>query len=125
MLRPVVLATAELATAGLATAGLATASGPRTNRLHSRFPGFAWHAPSPVTVRIQPCSNGTRPAQPPCAPPGIPFLELCSCSGYKFLGANLALAAKHVLCPEAGWAAMVMGGASIGTFMAKTLRQAR
>jgi len=54
----------------------------------------------------------------------IPFLELCSCSGYKFLGANLALAAKHVVCPEAGWAAMTLGGASIGTFMVKTLRQA-
>jgi len=53
----------------------------------------------------------------------IPFLELCSCSGYKFLGATLALATKHVLCTEAGWAAMVLGGASIGTFMAKTLRQ--
>jgi hypothetical protein len=53
----------------------------------------------------------------------IPFLELCSCSGYKFLGANLALGSKHVVCPEAGWAAIALGGASIGTFMAKTLRQ--
>ena len=32
----------------------------------------------------------------------ISLLELCSCSGYKFLGANLALASKHVVCPEAG-----------------------
>ena len=31
-----------------------------------------------------------------------PFLELCSCTGYKFLGANLALASKHVVCPRAG-----------------------
>ena len=31
-----------------------------------------------------------------------PFLELCSCTGYKFLGANLALASKHVVCRGAG-----------------------
>ena len=53
----------------------------------------------------------------------ISLLELCSCSGYKFLGANLALASKHVVCPEAGWAAIAMSSASIGTFMVKTLRQ--
>ena len=45
----------------------------------------------------------------------ISLLELCSCSGYKFLGANLALASKHVVCPEAGWAAIAMSSASIGT----------
>ena len=27
------------------------------------------------------------------------------------------------MCPEAGWAAIALGGASIGTFMVKTLRQ--
>ena len=53
----------------------------------------------------------------------IPFLDMCSCSGYKFLGVTLALATKHVLGSEAGWAAMGLAGASIGTFMVKTLRQ--
>ena len=47
----------------------------------------------------------------------ISLLELCSCSGYKFLGANLALASKHVVCPEAGWAAIAMSSASIGTLI--------
>ena len=53
----------------------------------------------------------------------IPFLDMCSCSGYKFLGITPALLAKHLVDPMAGWALIALAGASIGTFMAKTLRQ--
>jgi len=53
----------------------------------------------------------------------IAFLDMCSCSGYKFLGVTLALLTKHVLGPTPGWVVIGLAGTSIGTFMVKTLRQ--
>jgi hypothetical protein len=52
-----------------------------------------------------------------------PWLDLTSCSGYKFLAAVPVLLAKTFLGATAGYAAIAIAGANIGTFMVKTLRQ--
>ena len=51
------------------------------------------------------------------------FLDLLSCSGYKFIGFVLTLIFRLSLGSTAGYVAMVGTSASIGTFMVKTLRQ--
>jgi len=53
----------------------------------------------------------------------FPFLELCSCSGYKFVGVAITCGAQASLGPVGGWLMLAMTCASIGTFMVKTLRQ--
>ena len=53
----------------------------------------------------------------------IPFLDMCSTSGYKFLFVTVALLTKHLLGPIPGWVAIALGATCIGTFMVKTLRQ--
>ena len=52
-----------------------------------------------------------------------PALDLISYSGYKFLGAVLVLVLKTTLGAYVGTAAILLCGANIGTFMARTLRQ--
>jgi len=51
------------------------------------------------------------------------FLDLLSCSGYKFLGFVLTLIFRLALGASAGYVAMALSSCSIGTFMFKTLRQ--
>jgi len=53
----------------------------------------------------------------------IPVLDLASCSGYKFVAVVLVLLTKTIAGTIAGYIAMAVAGASIGTFMAKTIRQ--
>ena len=53
----------------------------------------------------------------------MPALDLASCSGYKFVAAVLVLLTKTACGTLAGYAAIGLAGASVGTFMAKTLRQ--
>jgi len=51
------------------------------------------------------------------------FLDLLSCSGYKFLCFVLTMIFRLVLGSTAGYVVMTISSASIGTFMVKTLRQ--
>lgn len=53
----------------------------------------------------------------------VPALELASCSGYKFIAAVLVLLTKTVGGTLAGYVAIGVASANIGTFMAKTIRQ--
>jgi len=53
----------------------------------------------------------------------VPALDLASCSGYKFVAAVFVLLTKELGGTLAGYAAIALAGGSIGTFMAKTLRQ--
>ena len=50
-------------------------------------------------------------------------LDLCAVSGYKFLAAVLCVLVKALLGTLCGYVAIVATGASVGTFMAKTLHQ--
>lgn len=52
-----------------------------------------------------------------------PALDLAAISGYKFVGAVLVVLAKAFLGLMAGYVAIAIAGANVGTFMAKTLQQ--
>ena len=52
-----------------------------------------------------------------------PWLDLASVSGYKFLAAVPVILMKTLFGAAAGYAAIAVAGANIGTFMVKTLRQ--
>lgn len=52
-----------------------------------------------------------------------PVLDIASCSGYKFIAAVLVLLLKTVLGSAAGFAAIALAGANIGTFMVRTIQQ--
>jgi hypothetical protein len=52
-----------------------------------------------------------------------PALDLTAVSGYKFVGVTLALVLKLTLGAIAGYVGIMLAGAGVGTFMAKSLRQ--
>jgi len=52
-----------------------------------------------------------------------PALELASCSGYKFMAAVLVLLTNTVAGSVAGYVAIAVASANIGTFMVNTIRQ--
>ena len=52
-----------------------------------------------------------------------PALDLAAISGYKFVGAVVVVLFKAFLGLAAGYVAIALAGANIGTFMAKTLQQ--
>ena len=52
-----------------------------------------------------------------------PMFDVASCSGYKFIAAVLVLLTKTILGTTAGYVAIALAGANVGTFMFKTLRQ--
>ena len=54
---------------------------------------------------------------------GAAALDLAAISGYKFLAAVLVVLVKALLGTTLGYLAIALTGASIGTFMAKTLHQ--
>ena len=54
---------------------------------------------------------------------GLASLDLIAISGYKFLAAVLVILAFTFLGTMAGYLAIAIAGANIGTFMAKTLHQ--
>lgn len=56
--------------------------------------------------------------------PQVHFLDLCSASGYKFLGALCTLLTRTALGSMMGHVALLGTGANLGLFMAKNLRQA-
>ena len=51
------------------------------------------------------------------------MFDVASCSGYKFIAAVLVLLTKTILGTTAGYVAIALAGANVGTFMFKTLRQ--
>ena len=51
------------------------------------------------------------------------FLDLLSCSGYKFIGFVLTLSCRLIFGTATSYAALAASSTSIGTFMFKTLRQ--
>ena len=83
-------------------------------------------------MRIAPVPSCPRPPtsdRPPRAPPtqsegpAPPFLDVASCSGYKFIAAVLVLLVKTTFGTMAGYVAIAAAGANIGTFMVKTIQQ--
>ena len=54
---------------------------------------------------------------------GAAALDLAAISGYKFLAAVIVVLVKALLGTTLGYCAIALAGASIGTFMAKTLHQ--